>query len=107
MRTAGYDLASFEYECLGAGDTLPGMSLWHVDAREVVLRVAARDPRREAIERLTRELAPLVTSGPPGVTGYTGSRTRSHPVISYWPSTIGRERVAATVEVRTAKEWMT
>ncbi len=31
MRTAGYELAGFEYECLGAGDTLPGMSLWRVD----------------------------------------------------------------------------
>ena len=109
LLAAGVELAQYEYEVLGAGDTLGGMDLWRGSAdtaKEVVLRIAARDPSREAIDRLTRELAPLVTSGPPGVTGYTGARARSRPVISYWPSTVLRESVSPTVEVRTAQEWL-
>ncbi len=102
----GYELARFEYECLGAGDTLPGLALWQREIAEVTLRVAAWDPRREAIERLTREFAPLVTAGPPGVTGYTGTPHRSRPVLSYWPSRIARTQVEATVDVRTAQEWL-
>ena len=107
MKTAGFELDQFEYECLGTGDTLPGMDLWQGSSQEIVLRVAARDQRREAIDRLTRELAPLVTSGPPGVTGYTGARVRSRPVLAYWPTTIPRDLATASVEVRTAQEWLT
>ncbi len=106
MASAGFELDQFEYEILGAGGTLPGMELWKRKTREVVLRLSARDSRREAVDRLTRELAPLVTSGPPGVTGYTGARARTRPVISYWPSTIDRELVKSTVEVRSASEWL-
>ncbi len=106
VASAGYPLAQFEYECLGAGDTLPGMSLWRSQPMEVVLKVAAQDPSRDAIERLTREFAPLVTAGPPGVTGYTGNRSRPRPVIAYWPTTIAKEHVQPTVIVKTAKEWL-
>ena len=106
MKTAGYELEHFEYECLGTGDTLPGMDLWHQSSQEIVLRIAARDHRREAIDRLTRELTPLVTSGPPGITGYTESRARSRPVIAYWPTTIPRDMVKTSAEVRAAQEWL-
>jgi hypothetical protein len=105
MGAAGYHLDGFEYECLGAGDTLPGMQLWHADSCEIVLRIAGRDSRRQAIDRLARELVPLVTSGPPGVTGYTDSRSRSRPVFAHWPTTIPRGLVVPSVKVCTALEW--
>ena len=106
MKSAGYELEQFEYECLGSGATLPGMDLWRQASSEIVLRVAARDRRRDAIERLTRELAPLVTSGPPAVTGYTGSRARSRHLLAYWPTTISRDKVKTSVAVRSAQEWL-
>ena len=77
MKSAGYDLEQFEYECLGSGVTLPGMELWRHATNEIVLRVAARDRRRDAIERLTRELAPCDLRSA-SVTGYTG---RPVPVL--------------------------
>ncbi len=96
-------------EILGSGDSLPG--IWPQDSAsspgEVVLRISARDPNRETLERLTRELAPLVTSGPPGVTGYTGPRAKPYPVLSFWPTTIGRELIQPEVHVLSAKEWLT
>jgi hypothetical protein len=69
---------------------------------EVVLRVSAWDPRKDAIERFCREFSPLVTSGPPGITGYAGSRPKPRPVLSYWPTTVERSRVHARVEAALA-----
>ena len=68
--------------------------------REVVLRVTVRDPRREAVERFCRELAPLVTSGPPGIAGYATGRPSPRAAFGYWPTLIPRSLVDAHVEVR-------
>jgi hypothetical protein len=89
---------AFGVECLGAGDSLPGV-LPVVDAPEVVLRIAVRDQRKAVVERFGRELAPLVTSGPPGVTGYTSGRPSPREVFAYWPALIARDAVRAVVQV--------
>lgn len=91
-------------EYLGSGDVVPGVISAN-DPPEVVLRMTAHDPSKEKLERFGREFAPLVTSGPPGVTGYTGPRPKPYPVLAYWPTTIDRELMTATVDVRPAKEW--
>jgi hypothetical protein len=83
-------------ECLGAGDSLPGV-LPVADPPEVVLRVAVRDSRKAVVERFSRELAPLVTSGPPGVTGYTTGRPAVREVFAYWPALIDRRAVEPRV----------
>ena len=107
LRSAGVELERTHVEVLGTGDSCPGV-LARPDPplREVVLRIAVADHSREHVDRFCRELAPLVTSGPPGVTGYTGGRPRPQPVLAHWPTTIAREHVVATVEVRTAGEWL-
>ena len=66
--------AHLEFEFLSRGDVVPGVIDVANDAPEIVLRGAARDPSRDVIDRFLREFAPLVTSGPPGVTGYAGAR---------------------------------
>src|SRR5207248_11069300 len=73
LKRAGAEPAHFGVECLGAGDSVPGV-VPAVDPPEVVLRIAVRDSRKGVVERFSKELAPLVTSGPPGVTGYTSGR---------------------------------
>jgi hypothetical protein len=105
VRRAGFDLSRTNVECLGSGDSLLGIGPHHENPWEVVLRVSAHDPSREAVERLSRELAPLVTSGPPGVTGYTGPRVKPRRVLAYWPTTISRSCVSPCVSVKSAKEW--
>ncbi len=107
VRRAGFELERTSVECLGAGDSMSGMAMGTGEPWEVVLRVAAHDSRREAIERFCREFAPLVTSGPPGVTGYTGARPRAQRVLAYWPTTIARDAVTSKVVVQTATEWTT
>lgn len=104
VKRAGFALARTNIECLGAGQVTPGIGATS-EAPEVVLRVTVHDPSREAVERFTREFSPLVGSGLPGVTGYTGPRAKPWPVLAYWPTTIQRERVQSVVEVKTANEW--
>ena len=60
------------------------------DLPEVQLRVGVRGMDRAAVERFTRELAPLVLTGPPGVTGFAGGRPRVQEIVAYWPALIDR-----------------
>jgi hypothetical protein len=110
LKLAGSLPQQTNIEILGSGDSLPGIwSRMHSETREageVVLRLSARDPKRETLERLVRDIAPLVTSGPPGVTGYTGPRAKPYPVLAYWPTSIDRELITTNIQVRTAKEWL-
>jgi hypothetical protein len=106
LRIAGCEPKHWLMELLGNGDGCP---LNHADksrCAEVMLRIAARDPRREVLERFTREFAPLITSGPAGLAGYTAGRPSVRPVYAYWPTLVPRQLVPASVDVRSAKEWL-
>jgi hypothetical protein len=98
LRRAGITLEHTNIECLGAGACVP-LGPPRTDLTEVVLRVTARDSRRSAVERFTKEFAPLVTSGPPGVTGYTTGRPPVREVFAYWPALIAEITVAAEVRI--------
>lgn len=105
VEAAGYALDDSLVECLGAGAGVPGLTQPPADLREVLLRITVRDHRREAVERFTRELAPLITSGPPGLAGYTSASGSVRPVFAYWPTLAPKEFVPSKFEVRTAREW--
>jgi len=66
---------------------------------EVVLRVGVRDASRAKVDRFGKELAPLVTSGPPGVTGFAGGRPKATEVLGFWPALIPKNLVRAEVLV--------
>lgn len=101
---AGYEYDRTYFELLGGGAGVPGLHPPPVGIHEVVLRMAVHDPRREAVERFTRQFAPLATSGPPGLAGYTQARGEVRPVFAYWPTLVPRSLVTPQVDVRTAKE---
>ncbi len=88
VRRSGVTLADSLVECLGAGDVAPGVIRPAAPPFEVVLRVTVRDPDRAAVERFCRELAPLVTSGPPGIVGYAAGRPSPRPAFGYWPALV-------------------
>jgi hypothetical protein len=98
LRRAGVELQHHNIECLGVGDSMPGV-LPIVDAPEVVLRVTVRDGDRAIVERFSKEFAPLVTSGPPGVTGYTTGRPPVREVFAYWPALVAKSAVLPQVEI--------
>lgn len=99
LKRIGCDPAQSLVECLGAGAVAPGVVGAPPDATDVVLRISVSDPRREIVERFTREIAPLVTSGPQGITGYAEGRPAVREVFGYWPTLIPRDQVHPRVEV--------
>jgi hypothetical protein len=74
------------------------------DLPEVTVRWGVRGPDREAVDRFTKELAPLVLAGPPSVTGFAGGRPRVQEIVAYWPALIPKAEVEPRlrVEVRSA-----
>src|SRR6266849_3217478 len=69
------------------------------DLAEVQLRVGVRGNDRQAIERFTKEIAPLILTGPPGVTGFAGGRPKVEEIVAYWPALIPKNEIEARVEV--------
>ncbi len=98
LRRAGHEYARHLIEVIGAGDMVPGLAS-DGSPREVMLRVSVHDPHQAAVERFTKEFAPLVTAGPPGVTGYTTGRASVRPVLAYWPALIAKSAVQPQVRL--------
>jgi hypothetical protein len=69
------------------------------DVPEVELRIAVRGPDEKAVEAFTREIAPLVLTGPPTVTGFAGGRPRVQEIVAYWPALIDRREIEPHLEV--------
>jgi hypothetical protein len=69
------------------------------EAPEVQLRVGARGNDRNAVERFTREIAPLILTGPPGVTGFAGGRPKVEEIVAYWPALISKTEIKPIVDV--------
>jgi len=69
------------------------------DPPEVQVRISVRGPDRRAVERFTREMIPLVLTGPPGGTGYGEGRPEVRQIVAYWPALIPREEIRTRVEV--------
>jgi hypothetical protein len=86
-------------ELVGVSACLPGVFAPPVEPPEVVLRLGVRGPDRAPVERFGKELAPLITAGPPGVTGFAGGRPKAQEIVAYWPALIAREAVESLVRV--------
>lgn len=69
------------------------------DLPEVQLRVGVRGHDRNAIERFTKEIAPLILTGPPAVTGFAGGRPKVEEIVAYWPALIPKKEIKPEVEV--------
>jgi hypothetical protein len=82
-------------ECLGTGASVGGLVNRIPEEKliETVLRVSVAADTSEPVKRFTREIAPLVTCGPQGVTGYASGRPKVMPVFGYWPCLIARTAV--------------
>jgi hypothetical protein len=100
LKAAGITFEHSLIEALGAGDCVPGVTRALAPPPEVVLRVAVRSQDKAAVERFTKEFAPLVTAGPPGVTGYTTGRPAVREVFAYWPALIAKAAVDPGVTVK-------
>lgn len=87
-------------ELLGNGGSLHGVLPKPQNLLECVLRIAVADPNKDKVEAFCKELAPLITSGPQGTTGYNSGRPKPRPIYTFWPCLIEKERVPTHVTVR-------
>jgi hypothetical protein len=69
------------------------------DPQEVMMRIGVRGPNFKAVERFGKEIAPLILTGPPNVTGFAGGRPRPSEVVAYWPALIEKSRIDRRVQV--------
>ena len=73
------------------------------DTPEVQLRIGVRAREKAPVDRFTREIAPLVLTGPPSVTGFAGGRPQVEEVVAYWPALIDRREIEPGVKVEILK----
>jgi Acyclic terpene utilisation family protein AtuA len=69
------------------------------DIPEVQLRFGVRGQNKADVERFTKELAPLILTGPPSVTGFAGGRPKVEEIMAYFPALIPKTEIQTTVEV--------
>src|SRR5437899_5088380 len=69
------------------------------DLAEVQLRIGVRGRDRGAVERFTKEIAPLILTGPPAVTGFAGGRPKVEEIVAYWPALIPKSEITPHVEI--------
>jgi hypothetical protein len=66
---------------------------------EIMLRIAVRSHDYNSVERFGKEIAPLILTGPPAVTGFAGGRPKPSEVVAYWPALIPKYLVTPKIEI--------
>lgn len=69
------------------------------DIPEVQLRFGVRGQNKADVERFTKELAPLILTGPPSVTGFAGGRPKTEEIMAYFPALIPKNLIETKVEI--------
>jgi hypothetical protein len=69
------------------------------DIPEVQLRIGVRGPNKSDVERFTKEIAPLILTGPPAVTGFAGGRPKVEEIMAYFPALIPKNLIETKVEI--------
>ncbi len=86
-------------ELLGIDSCHPGIAAPPADPPEVVLRLSCRDTDRAKVDRFGKELAPVITNGPSGITGFAGGRPKAQEIVAYWPALVPKELIQTRVTV--------
>lgn len=68
---------------------------------EVQMRVAVSGKSKEDLNRFGKEFAPLILTGPSGVTGFAGGRPKASDIVAYWPALLDKKSVSPKVNMYT------
>lgn len=99
LKDAGFTFDDTNSEYLGLNSCHAEINPIPEQINEVVLRLSARDADPDKITRFGKEIAPLITNGPPGVTGFAGGRPKPQEIVAYWPALIDKSLVETSVTV--------
>ncbi len=68
-------------------------------AREVCVKIAAKHEAQAGISLLLREMTGLALSGPPGLSGFAGTRPRPSPVVALFTCLLERKELILTISL--------
>jgi hypothetical protein len=102
MKDLGLRFEEIRTEFLGYNSCHGPLSAVPDEINEVVLRIGVRGKEFADVERFGKEIAPLILTGPPSVTGFAGGRPKPSEVIAYWPALIPKTAVLPDVNVTTS-----
>lgn len=104
LKDAGCKFEEMRTEYLGVNSCHGPLSEVDLDeVQEVVVRWGVRGQDRKSIERFGKEIAPLLLTGPPSVTGVAGGRPKPSEVVAYWPALLRKTAVTPRVVVEEVK----
>ena len=61
--------------------------------------LSVKDIDRNKVSRFGKEIAPVITNGPAGITGFAGGRPKPQEIISYWPTLIPKDIIKCKVDI--------
>ena len=100
LKDAGCTFDEMRTEYLGVNSCHGPLTPVNMDeVQEVVLKWGVRGQDRKSIERFGKEIAPLILTGPPSVTGFAGGRPKPSEVVAYWPALLDKKAVMPRVIV--------
>jgi hypothetical protein len=99
LKAAGCKFEETNTEYLGVTTCHPGVQTVPEQINEIVLRLSVRDEDFWSVDRFGKELAPVITNGPSGITGFAGGRPKAQEIVAYWPALIPKSLVKTHVTV--------
>ncbi len=99
LKSSGFTFDDTSTEYLGLSSCHGEINPMPSQINEVVLRLGVKDPDKNKVNRFGKELAPVITSGPPGITGFSGGRPKAQEIVAYWPTLIPKELINTKVDV--------
>ncbi|MFN3345870.1 MAG: acyclic terpene utilization AtuA family protein [Chloroherpetonaceae bacterium] len=98
LKNLGLTFEEIRTEFIGANACHQHLeNLSHVN--EVQMRVGVRDHDKKKVERFGYEIAPLILTGPPSVTGFAGGRPKPSEVVAYFPALMRKENAVPKIIV--------
>src|SRR5699024_2655834 len=98
-----FDDFRVEYVGLNACNEVPEEQLPAIeDLNEIQMRVSISGKNKKDINRFGMEMAPLILTGPSGVTGFAGGRPKASDLVAYWPALLDKDAVEPSVKIYNA-----
>ena len=99
LEQAGFHYEETFHEIIGQVRGTPAGAAARQRVDSLVLVLGVKDADRAKVDRFGKELAPVITNGPPGITGFAGGRPKAREVVAFWPALIDKALVQPTVRV--------
>lgn len=98
----GLDYDDFRVEYIGVNGCSEQPiteELLEAEHEEIQMRVALSGKSKEDLNRFGKEVAPLILTGPSGVTGFAGGRPKASEIVAYWPALLDKDAVTPRIRI--------